>query len=65
MYVNLNETMGGLLTRGSVVVCGESCVCVCVCVCVYTNARCYVEWGEKNGKDLDRKGKNVKETNCL
>jgi len=33
MYVNLNETMGGLLTRGSVVVCGESCVCV-VCVCV-------------------------------
>ena len=34
MYVNSNETMGGLLTRGSVVVCGESCVCVCVYVCV-------------------------------
>ena len=42
MYVNSNETMGGLLTRGSVVVCGESrmrvcvyvCVCVCVCMCV-------------------------------
>ena len=34
MYVKLNETMGGLLTRGSVVVCGESCVCMCVCVCV-------------------------------
>ena len=38
MYVNSNETMGGLLTRGSVVVCGESrmrvCVYVCVCVCV-------------------------------
>ena len=34
MYVNSNETMGGLLTRGSVIVCGESCVCVCVCVCV-------------------------------
>ena len=34
MYVNSNETMGGLLTRGSEVVCGESCVCMCVCVCV-------------------------------
>ena len=43
MYVNSNETMGGLLTRGSVIVCGESCVCVCVCV---TDARCQVECGK-------------------
>jgi len=34
MYVNVNETMGGLVTRGSVVVCGDSCVCMCMCVCV-------------------------------
>ncbi len=34
MYVNSNETMGGLLTRGSEIICGESCVCVCMCVCV-------------------------------
>ena len=49
MYVNSNETMGGLLTRGSVVVCGESrvCVYVCVCVCVcVTDARCQVECGK-------------------
>jgi len=36
MYVNSNETMGGLLTRGSFVV-SRVCVSVWVYVCVYVS----------------------------
>ena len=57
MCVNSNETMGGLLTRGSVVVCGESRMRVCVYVCV-TDARCQVKCGkDRKQENLEKEGK--------
>ena len=63
MYVNSNETMGGLLTRGSVIVCGESCVCMCVCVCVCVSLMLDVRSNEEkieNGRILEKEEKGKK-----
>jgi len=49
MYVNSNETMGGLLTRGSFVV-SRVCVSVCVYVCVCVSLMLDVTSNEKNEK---------------